>query len=87
MSASEVYQYSPQTATGTIRAQELQGVFCSASSSLTLAIYDGKDSTGAPIVTVFTLTAGTFYRLPFRLLSGNLAWVVGGSGNFSWAFN
>ena len=84
MSANESYYASaPITASGTIPAKELQGIFCSSSTAGTLVIYDGTTASGTLVVSVFTLVAGTFYRIPFRTLTGNLYFTVGGTTSFT----
>lgn len=88
MSASEVYQYTAASGSGQVAAKELQGVFCSSSSTLVMSFFDGTVAAGAPLVAQFTLTAGQFYRLPFRLQSNLLGWsVVSGTGTFTIAYN
>ncbi len=79
----ESYGYGPgpMTASAAEQAKELQGVFCSSSSSGTLAVFDGTTNAGAPVVAIFNLVAGTFYRLPFRTLSGSVYLQIGGTAN------
>lgn len=60
------------------------GVFCSSSSSGTLALYDSataQTSTGK-IVDTFNLTAGTWYSLPIAFVNGLYA-VVGGTASIT----
>ena len=81
MSALEVYGYGtgPITASAAVVANEIQGVFCSNSTAGTLAVFDGASASGAPLVATFTLIAGTFHRLPFKLRSGSVFLQVGGT--------
>lgn len=81
MSAQENYGYGagPITASATYVATEIQGVFCSNSTAGTLAVFDGTTASGAALVATFTLIAGTFHRLPFKLRSGNVFLQIGGT--------
>lgn len=61
----------------------LGGVFCSSSTSGTLTLYDSATTTTTTkIVDTFSLTAGTFYPLPFGFGSGIYA-VVGGTASIT----
>jgi len=80
MSANESYYASAVlSASATIPAKELQGIFCSDSTGGTLVVYDGTTSGGTQVIASLALVAGTFYRMPFRTMSGNLYFAIGGT--------
>lgn len=81
MSAQEVYGSGtgPITASAAISCTEIQGVFCSNSTAGTLAVFDGTTASGRAVVATFTLIAGTFHRLPFKMLSGSVFLQIGGT--------
>ena len=74
--------YKVVSATGNVSpiACDLLGIFVSAASSTpTITIYDSATTTTtAPIVTVFTPTAGTYYTIPASTTSGIYV-VIGGT--------
>jgi hypothetical protein len=76
-----VGSYEPVTTTGLVRtgAYAMLGIFVSAASSGTIAIYDdGTGGTSNPVVGSFPVVAGTWYPLPFDLVNG-LSVVIGGT--------
>lgn len=70
------------------RACELMGIFVSAASATpTITVYDSASTgTTAPIVTVFTPTAATWYRIPASVSSGVYV-VISGTVNCTVFFN
>lgn len=72
MSANESYGYGPGpiSASAAITAKEIQGLF--ATTAGTVAIFDGSSASGTPLVASFTVAPATFYRLPFRINSGQV---------------
>jgi len=66
--------YKQITATGNVSpiASDLLGIFVSAASSTpTITVYDSATTTTtAPIVSVFTPTAATYYTIPASASSG-----------------
>lgn len=63
----------------------LMGLFCASASTGTVAIYDTSNSTtsGAVIlVNTFSLTAGTWYNLPFDFNQGMYV-VIGGTADIT----
>lgn len=63
------------------RACSIAGVFCSSSTSGTLTIYDDASTgTTTKVVDTFSLTAGTWYPLPFSVASG-VNVVIGGTAS------
>ena len=61
----------------------MAGVFCSSSSSGTLAIYDdAATGTTTKIVDTFNLVAGTWYPLPFAVANG-IYCVIGGTASIT----
>jgi len=79
--AQQVGGYKQITATGNVApiAKKLLGIFCSASTSGTVTIYDSATTgTGTKVVDTVTLTAGTWYTMPIGFASGIYV-VVGGT--------
>lgn len=89
MSAQEVYYYGagPISASATYKCSEIEGVFCSDSTAGTLAVFDGTTASGVAVVATFTLLAGTFHRLPFRMQSGSVFLQLGGTTHITPALN
>ena len=49
----------------------LSGIFVSSATSGSIAVYDDAGTgTSTPLVSAFSVSAGQFYRLPFRALKG-----------------
>lgn len=80
--ASQTGGYKQITATGNVSAYpcKLVGIFVSAATSTpTITVYDSATTTTtAPVVTVFTPTAGTWYTIPAATSAG-LYVVIGGT--------
>jgi hypothetical protein len=73
--------YKQFTATGNVSpfGASLLGIFVSASSSGTITIYDSATTTTtAPVITVTSVTAGTWYPIPVSTTAG-IYIVVGGT--------
>ena len=77
----ESYGYGPGplAASAAVPAKELQGVFCSDSTGGTLVVYDGASASGTQVIASLALVAGTFYRMPFRSLTGSFYFAIGGT--------
>jgi hypothetical protein len=72
-----------KTASGAVANSmgNLLGVFCSSSSSGTLALHDNASAaSGDVVVAQFSLVAGTFYPIPASFANGLYA-TVGGTAN------
>ncbi len=85
VSAQNTYYYGPGpiSASQAIVAGELHSVFCSSSSSGTLAVYDGNSVSGTPIIASFSLVAGTTYTFSSRIMSGNVYLQIGGTATIT----
>ncbi len=78
--ASQVGGYKLLTATGNVApiSKKMLGIFCSASSSGTVTLYDSATTTTTTkVIDTVTLTAGTFYPIPVAFASGIYAVVSG----------
>jgi hypothetical protein len=63
------------------RSCSIAGVFCSSSSSGAVTIYDdAATGTTTKVVDTFSVTAGTWYPLPFTVSSGVYV-VIGGTAS------
>jgi hypothetical protein len=81
-----VGSYEVVSATGNIRAGSgaMLGIFASASSSGIIAIYDSATTTTtSPMVSQFTLVAGTWYNLPLTFADGLYIVLVSGTASFT----
>ena len=79
--ATQVGGYKLLTTTGNVApiSKKMVGIFCSASTSGTVTLYDSATTTtSTKVIDTFTLTAGTFYQIPVAFASGIYA-VVGGT--------
>ena len=79
--AQNVGGYKLISATGNVSpfGASLLGIFVSSSSSGTITIYDSATTTTAtPVVTVTSVTAGTWYPIPVSTTAG-IYIVVGGT--------
>jgi hypothetical protein len=79
--ANQVGGYKQISATGNVApiGSKLLGIFCSASTSGTVTIYDSATTTTtAKVIDTVTLTAGTWYTMPIAFASGIYV-VVGGT--------
>lgn len=56
------------------------GVFCASASTGTLKLWNNTAGSGAIIVNTFSLTAGTFYRIPASFAIGCYA-TIGGTAD------
>jgi hypothetical protein len=86
---TESFGYKQLSASANVSAAPavLGGIFCSASTSGTVTVYDdAATGTTTKIVDTFSLTAGTFYRLPFGAGTG-LYIVIGGTASITVGFN
>lgn len=61
----------------------LLGVFCTASTSAVLKIFDNTAASGTVVADQFTLTAGSFYRIPAACANGIYVQLVSGTGTWS----
>ena len=79
--ATQVGGYKLLTTTGNVApiSKKMVGIFCSASTSGTVTLYDSATTTtSTKVIDTVTLTAGTFYPIPVAFASGIYA-VVGGT--------
>jgi hypothetical protein len=84
MDVREVWKPKRLAASGMIveRGRFMGGFFCTTSG--TLQITDGETSGGSDVVSSFSVTAGTYYPLPFYGQNGLYAVLGGGAvGTFA----
>lgn len=82
MRVTETYTPKPMTASGEItpRGGKLGGFFCTSSTSGTLVI---ADLDGGSILASTSVTAGTWYPLPFSTPNGAVATLTSAAGTFA----
>ena len=86
--ASQVGSYKQISATGNVSPIQckLVGIFCSASTSGTVTVYDSATTTTtAKVIDTVTLTAGQWYTIPCATESGIYV-VIGGTVNATVVF-
>lgn len=80
MSTNDVVYYKPVelSASGLVFSGKgcVGGVFCASSTSGTLKLWDNTAASGTVLVNTFTLTAGTWYPLPFQCVNGLYATIA-----------
>jgi hypothetical protein len=80
--------YKNLSASGLVRtgAGQLLGIFVASSSSGTVKVWDNTSAATTVIVNTTSVSAGTFYPMPFAFNTG-LFITIGGTADITVAFN
>ena len=80
----EVWMPKPMTASGAITSRQgkIGGFLCTSSTSGTVQISAGEDGSGDDIVAEMSVTAGTYYPMPFYCADGAYAVLTNCAGTF-----
>jgi hypothetical protein len=87
VNVKEVWTAKPMDASGTLalvnQSSKVGGFLCTSSTTGTLQITEGEASGGADIVAEMSVTAGTWYPMPFHLPLGAYAVLTSCAGTFA----